>query len=137
MRYYSLSAQIIAERYDYYNILERCQKGDGELTEWLLWFLGCFRRAISRSETFLSTVLEKAAFWRLHNRVNLSERQKKVINRLLDAGKGEFEGGRTNRKYAFMTDVSRATAFLELEALREMGLIRQAGGGRSSRYELV
>jgi Fic family protein len=137
MRYYSLSAQIMAERDDYYDILERCQKGDGELTEWLLWFLGCFQRAIVRSETLLSTVLDKAAFWRLHNRKALSERQKKVINRLLDAGKGGFEGGLTNRKYASLTDVSRATAFRELEALREMGVICQCGSGRSVRYELV
>ncbi len=137
MRYYSLSAQIMAERGEYYNILERCQKGDGELTEWLLWFLGCFRRAISLSETVLSTVLDKAAFWRLHSQITLSERQKKVINRLLDAGKGGFEGGLTNRKYASMTNVSRATAFRELEALSNMGVIRQTGGGRSARYDLV
>lgn len=137
MRYYSLSAQIMAERDDYYDILERCQKGDGELTEWLLWFLGCFQRAIVRSETLLSTVLDKAAFWRHHYRVTLSERQKKVINRLLDSGKGGFEGGLTNRKYASMTDVSRATAFRELEALLKMGIIRQCGSGRSARYELM
>ncbi len=137
MRYYSLSAQIMAERDEYYDILERCQKADGELTEWLLWFLGCFCRAISHSETVLSTVLDKAAFWRFHSQINLSERQKKVINRLLYAGKVGFEGGLTNRKYASMTDVSRATAFRELEALRDMGVIRQTGGGRSARYDLV
>lgn len=137
MRYYSLSGQIMTERDEYYNILERCQKADGDLTEWLLWFLGCFRRAITRSETLLSTVLDKAAFWRQHSHVAISERQKKVINRLLDAGKGGFEGGLTNRKYASMTDVSRATAFRELEALREMGVIMQIGGGRSARYELI
>ena len=137
MRYYSLSAQIMAERDDYYDSLERCQKGDGELTDWLIWFLGCFHRAIIRSDTLLANVLDKAAFWRHHSRMNLSERQKKVINRLLDAGKGGFEGGLTNRKYASMAGVSRATAFRELEALRDMAIIRQEGSGRSARYELV
>jgi Fic family protein len=137
MRYYSLSAQIMSERDEYYNILERCQKGDGELTEWLLWFLGCFHRAIDRSETFLSIVVDKAGFWRQHSQSALSVRQKKIINRLLDAGKGGFEGGLTNRKYAAMTDTSRATAFRELEALCAMGVIRQTGSGRSARYDLV
>jgi Fic family protein len=137
MRYYSLSAQIMVERDAYYDILEHCQKGDGDLTEWLLWFLGCFRRAIDRAECLLGTVLDKAAFWRHHTRAILSERQKKVVNRLLDAGKGGFEGGLTNRKYAAMTGVSRATAFRELEALREMGVIRQEGSGRSVRYDLA
>jgi Fic family protein len=136
MRYYSLSAQIMAERDAYYDVLERCQKGDGDLTEWLLWFLGCFSRAIVRSETLLNTVLDKAAFWRRHGHAALSDRQKKVINRLLDAGKGGFEGGLTNRKYASMTGVSRATAFRELEALRDMGVICQEGGGRNIRYVL-
>ena len=137
MRYYSLSAQIMAERDDYYDILERCQKGDGDLTEWLLWFLGCFRRAVVRSETLLTTVLNKAAFWRRHSHVTITDRQKKVINRLLDAGKGGFEGGLTNRKYASMTSVSRATAFRELESLRDLGVITQEGSGRSIRYDLV
>ena len=137
VRYYSLSAQIMAERDGYYDILEQCQKGDGDLTQWLLWFMGCFRRAVSHSESLLITVLQKAAFWRQHNQVTLSDRQKKVINRLLDAGKGGFEGWMTNRKYASMTDVSRATAFRELEYLQHSGIIRQQGSGRSIRYELV
>ena len=137
VRYYSLSAQIMAERDGYYDILEQCQKGDGDLTDWLLWFMGCFRRAISHSESLLITVLQKAAFWRCHNQVALSDRQRKVINRLLDAGKGGFEGGLTNRKYASMTDVSRATAFRELEYLQNSGIIQQEGSGRSIRYELI
>lgn len=71
MRYYSLSAQIMAERDAYYDILERYQKGDGDLTEWLLWFLGCFRRAIGSSQILLAAVLDKAAFWQQHSQVTV------------------------------------------------------------------
>lgn len=138
MRSYSLSSQIMAEREAYYNVLERCQKGDGDITEWLAWFLGALARAIARSETLLAVVLDKAAFWRRHGHLPLSERQRKVINRLLDAGRGGFEGGLTTRKYASMAAVSRATAFREMSQLVEWGVIRQAAGkGRSVSYELV
>lgn len=138
MRYYSLSSQIMTEREAYYEILERCQKGDGELTEWLTWFLGCFSRAIRRSETILALVLDKAAFWKLHGLAPLEERQRKVINRMLDAGRGGFEGGMTTRKYASLANVSRATALRELNRLLELGVIKQnPGGGRSVSYDLV
>lgn len=138
MRYYSLSSQIMTEREAYYEILERCQKGDGELTEWLTWFLGCFSRAIRRSETILALVLDKAAFWKLHGLAPLEERQRKVIHRMLDAGRSGFEGGMTTRKYASLANVSRATALRELNRLLELGVIKQnPGGGRSVSYDLV
>jgi Fic family protein len=137
IRYYSLSSQIMAEREAYYDVLERCQKGSGDITEWLTWFLGCFYRAINRSETLLATVLDKAAFWKTHAQTTLSERQRKVINRLLDAGRGGFEGGLTTRKYISIAGVSRATAFREMEQLLKLGILRQnPGRGRSASYDL-
>ncbi len=137
IRYYSLSSQIMAERDAYYNMIERCQKGDGDITQWLDWFLGCFGRAIQRSEGLLKTVLDKAAFWKIHSQDPLSERQRKVINRMLDAGKGGFEGGLTTRKYVSIADVSRATAFREMEHLVALGILGQnPGRGRSVSYDL-
>jgi len=137
-RYYSLSSQIMEERDSYYDVLELCQKGDGDITPWLLWFLGCFSRAISRSESILSVVVLKANFWRQHAQSSLNERQCKVVNRLLDAGPGGFEGGLTTRKYASMTKVSKPTAFREISRLLELGIIHQnEGGGRSVSYDLV
>jgi len=138
MRYYSISSQILAEREAYYDVLERCQKGDGEITEWLIWFLGCFSRSITRSEGLLAAVLDKAAFWKMHVQASLSERQRKVINRMLDFGRGGFEGGMTTRKYVSLANVSRATAFRELNQLLELGFIKQnPGGGRSVSYDLI
>lgn len=136
-RYYSLSAQIMTDRDEYYRVLERCQKGDGDITEWLSWFLGCFSRAIEGSEKTLSTVLDKARFWNKYAGLTLSNRQRKVVNRLLDAGSGGFKGGLTTRKYVSMTKVSRATAFREIEHLLQLGMIRRRpGGGRSVSYEI-
>ncbi len=137
-RYYSLSSQIMEERSAYYDTLESCQKGGSDITPWIVWFLGCFSRAIVRSEKILSAVIAKASFWRTHAQVTLNDRQRKVVNKLLDAGPGRFEGGLTTRKYAAMTGVSRITAFRELTRLLEGGLIRQnPGKGRSVSYDLV
>lgn len=137
IRYYSLSAQIMAEREGYYDILERSQKGTCDITEWLEWFLGCFARAIERTDEIMNGVFSTSEFWRVHAQLPLTERQKKVINRLLDEGPGGFQGGLTTQKYASMTHCSRATAFRELNQLNELGILRREGQGRAVRYELV
>lgn len=137
-RMYSMSAQINANRDEYYDILEKTQKGDGDITGWLLWFLQCFNRAIQRSEGELKNALQKAKFWQKWATVVFSERQKKVVNRLLESGPEGFEGGLTNRKYKGMTRISRETAKRDIADLVEKGvLIKNPGGGRSVNYQLV
>ena len=136
-RYYSLSSQIMAEREGYYRILERTNKGQGDITDWMEWFLGCMSRAFRSSNRLLANVMLKARFWKHYAQANIKERQSKVLNRLLDAGPGGFEGGLTNRKYAGMTHVSRATAQRELADLVQKGILRpNPGGGRSTSYDL-
>ena len=138
MRFYSMSAQIMAERESYYNILEKTQKGNGDTTEWLLWFFDCLERAILAAGKTLDKVLLKARFWKRYQEVPLSERQRKVLNRLLDAGPDGFEGGLSTRKYVGIAKTSRGTAWREIEDLLQKGLIRQlSGGGRSTAYEIV
>ena len=141
-RYYSLSAQIMRDRNRYYDVLERTQKGTGETTEWLLWFLGRVHQAMSAADRTVSRILLKADFWRRHADAHLGERQRKVLNRLLDAGpealEGGFEGGLTTRKYMGMTKASRATAYRELADLVEKGILRpREAKGRSSAYDLI
>ena len=137
-RFYSLSSQIMAERDAYYEILERSQRGNCNITEWLSRFQGCSERAIGRSEVLISKILIKADFWRQHGEVSMSERQRKVVNRLLDAGPGGFEGGLSTRKYVSLAKVSRATAYREICDLVEKGILRASGGGgRSTSYDLV
>lgn len=137
-RCYSLSSQIMAERDAYYKILERTNKQDGDITEWLRWFLTSMSRAVLNSNRLLSSVMQKARFWKRHAQTDLNNRQRKALNRLLDAGPGGFEGGLSNRKYAGMTHVSRATAQRELADLVKKGILRQnPAGGRSASYGLV
>ncbi len=137
-RYYSLSAQIMKERDSYYAILEKTQGGSGDCTDWLLWFLGCFDRALSAAECTLSAILFKAVFWQRHADTVVNERQKKVLNRLLDAGKNGFEGGLSTRKYVGMAKVSRATAWREIEDLLQKKMLRPLpGSGRSVAYEIM
>jgi Fic family protein len=137
-RYYSLSAQIMARRKAYYQILERTNTADGDITEWILWFLKCMSKAILSSEQLLSNVMRKARFWQRFAQTGLKERQSKAVNRLLEAGPGGFEGGGlTNRKYAGMGHVSKATAQRELADLVQKGILRpNPGGGRSTSYDL-
>jgi Fic family protein len=137
-RFYSLSSQIMSEREFYYEVLEHTNRGNVDITEWLKWFLECMSRAILRSNELLSNIMQKARFWKRYAQTDLNDRQRKAINRLLEAGPGGFEGGMTNRKYAGMTHISRATAQRELGDLVTKGILRpNPGGGRSASYDLV
>ncbi|MBI4227382.1 MAG: Fic family protein [Candidatus Omnitrophica bacterium] len=137
-RYYSLSSQIMKERDDYYRVLETCSKGNGDVTVWLTWYLGCYRRAVEGAQQVLSRVLAKAEFWQRHRDTTLTERQRKVVNRLLDAGPGGFQGGLTTRKYVAMAKASRVTAYREISDLLVNGLLRQnPARGRSASYDLI
>ncbi|MDD2715343.1 MAG: Fic family protein [Candidatus Wallbacteria bacterium] len=138
-RYYSLSSQIMEEREEYYAAIEKCSTGKSpDVTSWLSWFLGCFKRSIERSDRIIGNVLARADFWQLHVQAELSVRQKKVLNRMLEAGPGNFEGGLTTRKYTGIAKVSRATAFREISDLLEKGILKQLPGrGRSVSYDLV
>lgn len=89
-RFYSLSAQIQRERREYYDLLERTQKGELDVTAWLTWFLDCLGRAIAGADSTLSKVMTKARFWERCAGVSLNERQIKLINRLLDGIEGKL-----------------------------------------------
>jgi len=137
-RYYSLSARIMKERDAYYDVLERSSKGKIDITEWLIWFLSCFLRALEDSETAISKVLKIAEFWQRHTQTVLNKNQRKVINRLTEAGPGGFIGGLTTRKYTAMTGASRATAYRDISDLITKGILTQGKGkGRSVSYNLV
>ena len=136
-RFYSLSSQIMAERNEYYEVLKATQSGTGDITEWLKWFLECMNRAILNSNILLNKIMIKARVWQGFAQIRLNERQIKVINRLLDAGAGGFEGGLKNKKYMGIAHTSRATAQRELADLVNKGiLIKMPGGGRSASYDL-
>ncbi len=136
-RYYSLSAQIMAERETYYEILEQTNTADGDITDWIKWFLKCMTGAILGSDKLLSNVMLKTRFWQHYAQTGLKERQSKIINRLLEAGPGGFEGGLTNRKYASIGHVSKATAQRELADLVQKAILcLNPSRGRSTSYDL-
>jgi Fic family protein len=133
-RFYSMSAQIRAERTAYYDQLERTQKGGTDVTAWILWFLECLGRAIHGADGVLAAVIAKAQFWERPGTFSLNERQIKVLNRLLD----EFEGKMTSSKWATIAKCSQDTANRDIGALIDLGLLRKGeGGGRSTHYEVV
>lgn len=137
VRYYSLSSQIMEDREEYYDILEKNQKAGPDITSWLKWYLKCYVRAVKKSESLTAKVMAKKDFWQEHRETEINPRQRKVLNRLLDAGQGEFKGGLTTRKYVSLTRTSRATAFREISDLLEKGLLKQnKAKGRSVSYDL-
>ena len=133
-RFYSMSSQIRTERKDYYDILEQTQRGSLDVTPWIEWFLGCLGRAIDGAQSNLGAIMVKARFWERHRELSLNNRQKGVLNKLLDG----FEGKLTSSKYAKLVKCSQDTAGRDLNALVENGMLKRgAAGGRSTSYELA
>jgi Fic family protein len=138
IRFYAMAATIMAQREDYYRVLERTQRDGLDITDWLEWFLTVLRRTLDHALDQVQHVLLKSRFWQQHRQTVLNERQIKAINRLLDAGPGGFEGGINARKYMGLTKASKATATRDLTDLLEKGLLeRQIGAGRSTGYEIA
>jgi Fic family protein len=132
-RFYSMSSQIAAERKEYYQELEIAQRGDLDITRWLGWFLACLGRAIDGAEQALAAVLHKATLWQQINRRPVNERQRLVINRLLD----DFKGFLTTSKYAKLAKCSPDTALRDIKELLGRGILLQnPSGGRSTSYRL-
>lgn len=132
-RFYSMSAQIRLQRKGYYDCLEATQKGDLDITRWMLWFLDCLERAILSSEQTLATVFAKARFWAVNAEARLNARQQLVVNRLLDG----FEGKLTTSKWAVIAKCSQDTALRDIEDLMAQGLMaKDPAGGRSTSYSL-
>jgi len=133
-RFYSMSSQIRQERKDYYDILERTQKGDLEITAWLDWFLACLNRAFAGADLTLASILSKARFWDAIKGEALNERQQTMLNKLLDG----FRGNLTSSKWAILTKVSQDTASRDIDDLVKRNVLsKDAGGGRSTSYSLV
>ncbi len=133
-RFYSLSAQIQRERKNYYEVLERTQKGTLDVTGWLSWFLGTLGRALDSSQTTLDAVLAKARYWQRRAGLPLNERQVKLLNRLLDG----FDGKVTSSKWAAIAKCSPDTALRDITQLLDLGVLQKTpGGGRSTGYQLA
>jgi len=133
-RFYSMSNEMKILQKEYYDILERTQKSDGDITDWLLWFLDCFDRALSSTEETLASVLAKARFWENHRDLIVNERQRKIVNMQFDG----FFGNLTTGKWAKIGKCSTDTALNDIRYLVEKGVLKKNdAGGRSTSYSLV
>jgi Fic family protein len=133
-RFYSMSAQIRLERNAYYDVLEATQKGELDITPWLEWFLSCLDRAFDGAEQTLAAVFQKADFWKKHEAAKINERQRDILNRLLDG----FEGKLTSSKWALIEKCSPDTALRDIQDLVDQGILaKDEGGGRSTSYSLT
>ena len=132
-RFYSMSSQIQAKRKEYYEILEKTQKGSMDITPWLKWFLHCLDTAISNADAVVESVLVKTRFWEAYREHDLNARQRTMLNKLMDG----FIGKLTSSKWATITKSSQDTAGRDIQDLVTKGLlVRDEGGGRSTSYLL-
>ena len=133
-RYYSLSKQILATRNEYYEVLKRTQGGSGDITEWIIWFLNSIEHALQETEGSMHSVLRKAEFWEKNRNIQINERQRLMVNKLLDG----FSEKVTSSKWAKITKCSTDTALRDISDLIENGiLVKGEAGGRSAYYSLA
>ncbi len=132
-RFYSMSGQILIERKRYYEVLQKVQHSSGDITEWIDWFLHCLKNAMQATEDTTQKVLRKAEFWKLHEHTSINERQRLMLNKLLD----DFEGKLQTSKWAKITKTSNDTALRDIKDLVEKGILKQTEeGGRNANYIL-
>ena len=129
-RFYSMSSQIQKEKNDYYKVLEYTQKGDLDITNWLIWFLRCLLSSINSSQQLIANILQKAKLWQKFNQIPLDENQRKIINMLLDG----FEGNLTSSKWAKICKCSQDTAIRSIKYMMDNKILKQIGAGRSTHY---
>lgn len=133
-RYYSMSSQILIERKQYYEILQRVQHSSGDITDWLDWFLHCLKNSILATEITLQKTLQKTEFWKIHENTEFNERQRLVLNKLFDG----FDGKLKSSKWAKIAKCSPDSALRDIKDLIDKGILQQEKqGGRSTNYELI
>jgi Fic family protein len=133
-RFYSMSDQILLERKRYYDILQKVQHSAGDITEWLEWFLHCLKSAMLATENTTQKILRKAEFWKHHEHTPINERQRLILNKLLDG----FEGKLQTSKWAKITKTSTDTALRDIKDLVQKGILQATNErGRNANYELV
>ena len=131
LRFFSISRQIKKDKRKYNDILERCQKGDCDITLWIDWYLDCMLRAIESAGEMLSSILDKSIFWQTHSQVLVSDRQKTVLNIYLDGYCGKLNV----KNWAKQAKVSDDTAGRDVKDLTEKGiLVPQPGRVRNVSY---
>ncbi|MDR3287551.1 MAG: DUF4172 domain-containing protein [Prevotellaceae bacterium] len=133
-RFYSMLAQMQTERKQYYEVLEKTQNENFDITNWMLWFFNCMKKALKTTDTTLLNVLRKAEFWKIHDKIELNKRQRLALNKLLGGADGKLQSS----KWAQIAKCSSDTALRDMKDLIAKGILRQkTQGGRSTNYEII
>jgi len=136
-RLHCVSTELHRRQNEYYDALNQAQRGFGDVTEWLVWFIDVYALSCRATAALMDESLVRARFWSTQNNVELNERQRKVLNRMLEAGPGRFEGGLTLRKYVAITGAPRTTAWRDIEDLTTKRLLLAEGRGRGTFYNIA
>jgi Fic family protein len=136
-RLFSMSQQINSHRQAYYDELNQAQTGQLDVTAWVVWFLAQFSAACSRATGVIDAALAKQRFWSHYAEIPLTERQRKVLKKLLDVGKDGFMAGLSVQHYCAIAQISKPTATRDLAALVQVGILTMSGEGKATRYHLV
>lgn len=132
-RFYSMSSQILIERKQYYEILQKVQHSKEDITAWLEWFLHCLKNAMLATTYTTQKIIDKAEFWKRHDNTPINQRQRLMLNKLFDG----FEGKLQTSKWAKITKTSTDTALRDIKDLIEKGILQQTNeGGRNANYQL-
>ncbi len=134
IRLYSLSTEIEKNKNEYYEILEKAQKGDLNITEWIIWFLKQISSSSEASLHKLHKIQQSTLFWDRTRDISLNERQRKLIIRLQETD--DFEDGVSRRKYKNLVGASNATAARDLKELLDLNILNVEGAGRATKYTL-
>ncbi|WP_315367107.1 Fic family protein [Prevotella koreensis] len=133
-RFYNVSSQINKDKNRYYDILERMQRGDGDITEWLVWYMQKLVEALDEADTIVSTILNKSFFWQKASFVPMTERQTQMLNLFLDG----YEAKITSKAWATLAKCSKDTAIRDIQDLVEKNvLIEDIPGAKRPSYSIV
>jgi Fic family protein len=135
-RLLGMAARMRSDQARYYEALNGAQRGTGDITQWLAWFIEAFAASCQATAGLIDESLARARFWSEHRATTLNERQRKALNKMLEAGPGRFEGAMTARKYQSLTGAIKITASRDLADLAAAGLLVRQGAGRSTYYDL-
>ncbi len=133
-RFYNISSEINKDKKHYYDILERTQHGEGDITEWVAWYVKALINAIDEAEMSISTILNKSVFWQKASAIPMTERQMQVLNLFLDG----YEAKITSKTWASLAKCSKDTAIRDIQYLFDKHILREdVPGAKRPSYSIV
>lgn len=133
-RFYNISSQINKDKNHYYDILEKAQHGDGDITEWICWYANTLSAALDEAENIVSTILNKSFFWQKTSSIPLSQRQTDILNLFLDG----YEAKITSKTWATLAKCSKDTAIRDIQDLVEKDILREdIPGAKRPSYSII